>query len=264
MIQDKFTKWIEHVALGEATSSALKRVLRERIFCRFGWPEVIITDNGSQFISKSFKRFLRDNCVRHQLTPAYSPQCNSTERANRVIKTMIKQYVKDDHRTWDEHLPELQFAINTAVQDSTGFSAAQLNFGRDPRIANAIHEVLGASLGTSVEDPGEFCLKMKETIDMVKMNMAKASVIQAKYYNLRRRHWQPEVGEVVYKRNFPQSSAINAFAAKLAPTFVGPFRVHNYLSPTVVELKSDDRLDRKMYKVHLKDLKQVNKDCQNT
>lgn len=53
VIQDKLTKWVEHVALNEATSAALKRVLRERIFCRFGWPEVIITDNGSQFVSAS-------------------------------------------------------------------------------------------------------------------------------------------------------------------------------------------------------------------
>lgn len=262
VIQDKFTKWVEHVALKDATSAALKKTLRERIFCRFGWPEVIITDNGSQFISKCFKKYLKENCVRHQLTPIYSPQCNSTERVNRVIKTMIKQYVKDDHRVWDENLPELQFAINTAVQDSTGFSAAQLNFGRDPRIANAVYEILGASINTNCESPGDFCIRMKETIESVKQNMAKASVIQAKYYNLRRDRWQPQVGELVYKRNFPQSNAANAFAAKLSPLFSGPLRVFNYISPTVIELKSDDRKNKKVYRVHLKDIKRIRQDSQ--
>lgn len=84
---------------------------------------------------------------------------------------------------------------------------------------------------------------------------------QAKYYNLRRRNWQPLVGELVYKRNFPQSSAINSFAAKLAPTFSGPFRVLNYLSPTIVELKATDSNDKKIYKIHLKDLKQIDQDA---
>lgn len=263
VIQDKFTKWVEHTPLSQATASALKRVLREKIFCRFGWPETVITDNGSQFISKAFKKFLKDQMVRHQLTPIYSPQCNSTERVNRVIKTMIKQYVKEDHRKWDANLPELQFALNTSTQESTGFSAAQLNFGRDPRVANAIYELLGGKTNASTETPGEFCIRMKETIEMVRINMAKASVQQARYYNLRRRNWQPQVGELVYKRDFPQSSAINAFAAKLAPTFSGPYRVFNYISPTIVELKSEDRTNKKVYKIHLKDIKQINPDVQN-
>uniref|UniRef100_T1GUL0 Uncharacterized protein n=1 Tax=Megaselia scalaris TaxID=36166 RepID=T1GUL0_MEGSC len=88
-------------------------------------------------------------------------------------------------------------------------------------------------------------------------NMAKASVMQAKYYNLRRRDWRPEVGELVYKRNFPQSNAQNAYAAKLAPVFSGPFRVLNYISPTIVELKSLDINDKRIRKIHLKDIKRI-------
>lgn len=121
---------------------------------------------------------------------------------------MIKQYVKEDHRVWDENLPELQFAINTAAQDSTGFSPAQLNFGRNPRIAKAVYEILGASINTNSETPEEFCIRMKETIEMVKTNMARASVLQAKHYNLRRRDWQPKVGELVYKETFPNQALL--------------------------------------------------------
>lgn len=183
----------------------------------------------------------------------YSPQCNSTERVNRVIKAMIRQYVNSDHCHW-----ELQFAINTAVQDSTGFSAAQLNFGRDPRIAKALHEVLGASIGTQQEDAASFCIRMKETMEMARRNMSKASVDQAKYYNLRRSEWTPAVGDLVYKRDHPQSNAMQGYAAKLAPIFSGPFRVHNYVSPTIVELISMDPRDKKCRKIHLKDLKRIN------
>lgn len=262
VIQDKFTKWVEVTPLSMATSNAVKRLLREKIFCRFGWPKTLISDNGSQFVSKSFKKFLKEQGIRHQLTPIYSPQCNSTERVNRVIKTMIRQYIKDDHRRWDADLPELQFAVNTATQDSTGFSAAQLNFGRDPRIANALHEVLGLSLGAQKEDAQSFCTRMKETIEMVRANIAKASVTQSKYYNLRRRDWTPAVGDIVYKRNHPQSNAVKGYTAKLERIFSGPFRVHNYVSPTIVELKSTDPTYKKVHKIHLKDLKKVNSDVQ--
>lgn len=51
--------------------------------------------------------------MKDQLTPLYSPQCNSTEteRIKRVIKPMKKQCVRDDHRAWDENLIELQFQM---------------------------------------------------------------------------------------------------------------------------------------------------------
>lgn len=38
----------------------------------------------------------------------------------------------------------------------------------------------------------------------------------------------------------------NAYAAKLAPVFTGPFRVQNYVSPTIAELKSTDPRDNKV------------------
>lgn len=73
---------------------------------------------------------------------------------------------------------------------------------------------------------------------------------------MRRRDWAPEVGDTVYKRNHVLSNAANAFAAKLAPAFSGPFVVVNFISPTVVELK-DVQNSRKTVRAHLKDLKEV-------
>lgn len=82
-------------------------------------------------------------------------------------------------------------------------------------------------------------------------------MVQAKYYNLRRRNWQPAVNELVYKREHYLSSADNYFTAKLAPSYSGPFRVYNYLSPTVVQLKALQGDTNKLYKTHLKDLKEI-------
>lgn len=260
VLQDKFTKWVECVAIGEASAAALKKTVRERILCRFGWFKVLISDNGSQFLSRIFKTFLDENKIRHQLTPAYSPQCNSTERVNRVLKTMIKQYIRTDHRRWDENLPELQFAINTAIQDSTGFSAAQLNFGRELRKPSSVFEDQEIDLSGNAPDAESLSAKISEMVELVRRNMAKAATQQAKYYNLRHRQWTPEIGEIVYRKLHPQSSAPNNFAAKLARLFDGPLIiVNNYISPTVLELKdiSQGPQTNKIYRVHIKDIKSV-------
>ncbi|XP_052850683.1 uncharacterized protein K02A2.6-like [Drosophila gunungcola] len=56
-------------------------------------PRRLICDNGTQFTIRSFRAFYRNNGIQLEYTAPYSPQQNSTERANRTIKTMIAQYV---------------------------------------------------------------------------------------------------------------------------------------------------------------------------
>ena len=45
---------------------------------------------------------------------------------------MILSYLEGNHKTWDKHLHEFRFAMNTATQASTNVSPALSNFGRHP------------------------------------------------------------------------------------------------------------------------------------
>lgn len=96
--QYKLTKWVELKCLSAPTTSSVKK----QVFSKFGWPRVVISDNGSQFTSTNFKTYLRENGIRHRYTPKYSPQCNAVERTNRVIKTMIASFTRNkSHRKWN-------------------------------------------------------------------------------------------------------------------------------------------------------------------
>uniref|UniRef100_T1GS77 CCHC-type domain-containing protein n=1 Tax=Megaselia scalaris TaxID=36166 RepID=T1GS77_MEGSC len=150
------------------------------------------------------------------------------------------------------------FAINTAVQESTGFSPAELNFGRQLRTANSLYEELAINVQKEAINPSDQVNKIKELCQVAKNNLEQASRNQARWYNLRHRDWSPEVNEIVYKKNHYLSNAANNFCAKLAPTYSGPYVVKNYISPTVVEVKEVEN-PRKVHRVHLKDLKQVDR-----
>ena len=39
-------------------------------------------------------------------------------------------FVEGNHNTWDEKLPELMFALNSAAHSATANSPAMLNYGR--------------------------------------------------------------------------------------------------------------------------------------
>ncbi len=53
-----------------------------------------------------------------------------TKGVNRTLKQMIAAYVEDNHKKLDQYLPELRFAINSAVQETIGMSPAELHLGR--------------------------------------------------------------------------------------------------------------------------------------
>lgn len=61
--------------------------------------------------------------------------------------------------------------------------------------------------------------------EVVIQRLAQAYQRNARYFNLRRRGVEFQVGQTVYRRNFVQSSAVKHFTAKLAPKFIGPFKV---------------------------------------
>uniref|UniRef100_A0A8D8SFS8 Tf2-1-like SH3-like domain-containing protein n=1 Tax=Cacopsylla melanoneura TaxID=428564 RepID=A0A8D8SFS8_9HEMI len=94
---------------------------------------------------------------------------------------------------------------------------------------------------------------MKEIYELVRINQLRASQVQAKYYN---KHHdvkvEYEIGDLVLRRNFKLSSAAQNYSAKLAPTYVGPFRIVEKLSHVIYVLE-DDHGRRTTY--HIKDMR---------
>ncbi|XP_043862789.1 uncharacterized protein LOC122756639 [Drosophila santomea] len=80
VLVNRFSKWTEIVPMRRAATETLRKAVRERIVARYGVPKVMITENGVQFTSRAFRRFLEELGVGHQLTAPYTPQGNPTER----------------------------------------------------------------------------------------------------------------------------------------------------------------------------------------
>lgn len=258
VMQDRFTKWVECHPVRKATSGTVCKALKEKIISRFGCPNSIISDNGKQFVSNEFTHLLSEYGITHRTTTPYSPQCNPVERTNKVLKTMIAQYTEKDHRKWDQYLPEFTLAMNSSKHESTGFSPAMLNFGRELTLPSVLNkEQFSTNLPATDVPPDRVknLQKLSDIFELVHLNLAKAYQSQSHHYNLRRRDWTPHVGDRVMKREHPLSSAIRGFNAKLAPKFSGPYIVERTISPVVVEIRSPT--GRKLERVHVKDLKKA-------
>ena len=70
---DYVSKWVEALPCRAADSKHAK-MFHEVIFPRFGTPRMVISDRGSHFIDKSFKQFLTEYGVKHNVATPYHPQ----------------------------------------------------------------------------------------------------------------------------------------------------------------------------------------------
>jgi transposase InsO family protein len=50
------------------------------MFTRHGIPDTVVTDNGKQFVSVEFERFLADRDIKHVKASLYYPQGNGLLR----------------------------------------------------------------------------------------------------------------------------------------------------------------------------------------
>nr|XP_037290848.1 uncharacterized protein K02A2.6-like [Rhipicephalus microplus] len=91
VVVDAHTKWIEAIAMMHANTAGTIRCLRS-LFCRFGVPRTIVSDNGTQFTSQEFATFVARNNIVHLRTAPFHPQSNgAAERAVRTLKDGLRK-----------------------------------------------------------------------------------------------------------------------------------------------------------------------------
>lgn len=225
VVTDWFTKFVLVQPLAKATAAAVVRFMENQVFLLFGVPQIIICDNGVQFISKEFKKLTDDYHVQGVWkNDKFHAQNNFTERVNKTLVAAISSYVKNEHKTWDENIYKIAQAIRTAKHDVTEFSPAYLMFGRYVPID-------GSFFGPFPDDKNVVELEKRirwdadhvEISDLyrkVRENLKHSYDLTKKRYDLRKRPLMFQVGDKVWKKNYVLSDASKNFAAKLAPKYV--------------------------------------------
>ncbi|GFW10426.1 hypothetical protein TNCV_5097771 [Trichonephila clavipes] len=146
IVQDTSNKWVELFALAETNAENCAKTLIEEVFLRYGLPRRLISDNGLQFISAVMQLTCDLLEITQHLIPVYYPQANPSESKNRDLKPSLAILVGEEHSAWEDKLPLIRFAMNTSVCDTTGHTAAYLQFGRQMRtsvdIRNDIRQVI--------------------------------------------------------------------------------------------------------------------------
>ena len=112
--------------LRSITTKAVLKALTQFISV-FGIPQVVQTDQGSNFTSDMFAQVLKQLNVRHNLASAYHAQSQGVlERFHQTLKSLLRAYCRQMGGDWEEGLPWLLLAAREASQESMGFSPNEL------------------------------------------------------------------------------------------------------------------------------------------
>lgn len=131
---DYFTKWPEVFAIPDQEAVTVARVLVEGMFCRFGAPMELHSDQGRNFESAVFAEVCRlFGVTKTRTTPGYPQSDGMVERFNRTLLNALASFVDSHQRDWDLYIPFVLFAYRCSVHESTGTSPSMMMLGREVR-----------------------------------------------------------------------------------------------------------------------------------
>ena len=137
---DYFTKWVEAEPLTSITQQNVKNFVWKSILCRFGVPQVLVSDNGRQFDNALFKEFCEHFGIQNHYSSPAHPQANGqVEVANQSLLKIIKTRLEGAKEVWSDELPGVLWAYRTTVRTPIGETSFKLAYGSEVVIPAEVH-----------------------------------------------------------------------------------------------------------------------------
>ena len=190
VMTDYHSKWPEVAFCSQPSTSSVINFI-ETVAAREGYPEELVSDNGTAFTSREFSEYLSEVGIRHiRVTPYHPRGAGAVERFNRVLKGVL-QAASLQGQDWMEAVREFLLQYRVTPHATTGQSPAELLRGRQLR----------TPLRAAAEDPGRFV-----TDDKVRARVESQQDKQKSYWDSKYRATENrfKVGDYVRFKLMPQ------------------------------------------------------------
>jgi hypothetical protein len=230
---DRPTKMTHFAAVTTSIGAEhLAQVFLNTVVKLHGMPETIISDRDPRFTSKFWQHVMTKLGTSLKMSTAFHPQSDGqTERMNRVLEDMMRNYVDPAQDDWDMLLPMAEFAVNNSHNQATKATAFFLNGAEHPRTPLNValqHEINPAAKS--------MCQRVHESMNVARQHLQQAQDRMSIQANKKRRDVTYKVGdEVMLSTRNIRLKAVGT--PKLLPRYVGPFNVTQVISKTAVKLE---------------------------
>ena len=248
---DYFSKNMEMRALKAKTAKNVAIFLYEEVICRWGSPDVIITDQGREFCNTINEELMKRACCKHRITSAYHPQSNGlVERQNRSTTQFLLKNM-DCQDDWVQMIPTMMASHRHTVHSTTNIEPSAMLLGRKPTLAvdmmlkneeffnreledYEIEEIESRDYGKVLKN---FNLIKGNMYDDATENISAAQVKMKKYYDIRHSSdFKYSVGDRVLKR---ECKNLQRKGGKHDIKFSGLYTIQEITDLGLVCLKTD-------------------------
>uniref|UniRef100_A0A2N9FUV3 Integrase catalytic domain-containing protein n=1 Tax=Fagus sylvatica TaxID=28930 RepID=A0A2N9FUV3_FAGSY len=218
---DYFTKWVEACSFKNVTQVAVTRFVKNNIICRYGMPEMLITDNASNLNNRMMDQLCQQFKIQHHNSAPYRPKMNgAVEAANKNVKKILSK-MTETYKDWHEHLPYALCAYRTSVRTSCWSHLPTLCW-KKPEWAQARYEQLNF-------------IDEKRLAALCHGQLYQRRIERAYNKKARPRTFQP--GDLVLKK---RNMALSDPRGKFAPSYEGPYVVKKAFSGGAIILADMD------------------------
>ena len=240
---DNFTKWCEVIPLESQTAEVTAKTAVNEFFCRMGYPDQIVSDQGSNFEAELFRNMCKLLKIHKKRTTAYRPSANGqAERMNRTLLNAIRCFVNKQQNDWDLYLPQIASALRATVNRNTGFTPNRLMLGREVATPAELmypghpqKKVIVEEFLKNLDD------KMSEAHETARKTLKTRLKRAERYYNLNQKVEDLQVGDVVYLLD---KSSRKGRSKKLDPIWIGPGVIVHRLTPFLFRIRMKNRIER--------------------
>ncbi|RDX72648.1 gag-pol, partial [Mucuna pruriens] len=225
LVVDYVSKWVE--AIATKTNDAKK----SNIFCRFGVPKALISDQGSHFCNKAMAFLLHKYGVVHRVTT----KNGQAEVFNREIKKTLQKMTNPSRKDCIQLLEDALWVHRTAYRMPLGMSPYQIVFGKTYHLpavkqSNLAYDQAGEQRKLQLQELDELHLEAYENSKICKKKVKK-------FHDQKILRKDFHVGQKVLLFN----SRLKLIAGKLRSRWDGPFVITNIFPHGAVQLKDKHR-----------------------
>ncbi|XP_025674231.1 uncharacterized protein [Arachis hypogaea] len=220
---DYYTKWIEAEPLASITATQCRKFFWRQIITRFGIPEVVISDNGTQFSDKKFREFLEGLHISHRFSSVEHPQTNGqVESANKIIVKGLKKRLDEAKGIWADELGSVLWSYRTTPQTTTGETPFRLTYGVEAVIPVEIGDPSPRkTVGGNDEEAERDLIDEERSIAHIKELALKQRISLRYNHSVIRREFAAD--DLVLRRN--DIGPPTPGEGKLTPNWEGPYRI---------------------------------------
>ena len=222
--QDNLTKYLIAIPIENQEASTVADAFVSKICLVHGIPQIILTDQGANFMSQVFKHVCKLFKIRKITTSAYHPETNgSLERSHKVLVEYLRCFCTEKQTQWENWIPFSTFVYNTTPHTVTKFTPFELMYGRLANLPGELQKGPISPLYNYDDFVANTKHKLKVSHEIARQNLIKAKVEQKGKYDNKRAH--PVEFHAGMKVLLSNEYTKTGTSRKLASPWIGPYKV---------------------------------------